>query len=132
MKSSESSLAVAWLRLSSVNVPLPPRSRTIPDLSYQLLTSHNCNSKSKSELLCNCLFTANQFVVAPSLLRPTTTAFLATEPLWSQSLCSIFADEKVGLSLMNMRGLDKCTYRIYSIGLRGYGECLLPRKRSVQ
>jgi hypothetical protein len=43
--SSWSSLAVAWQRLSSVDVPLPLGSRTVPGLSYQLLTSYNCNSK---------------------------------------------------------------------------------------
>jgi hypothetical protein len=34
-----SSLAVAWQRLPTVDIPLPPSSQTIPGLSYQLLTA---------------------------------------------------------------------------------------------
>jgi hypothetical protein len=30
----------------------------------------------------------------------------STEPLWSQSLCNILSDEKMGLSLMNMLGFS--------------------------
>jgi hypothetical protein len=57
-----------------------------------------------TELLCDWWFTANQFVLAPSPLR-ITIRFFSTEHLRSQSLCNIFSDEKMGLSLMNMLGL---------------------------
>jgi hypothetical protein len=40
-----SSLAVAWKRLPTVDFPLPLGSRTVPDLSYQLLSSHNYNTQ---------------------------------------------------------------------------------------
>jgi hypothetical protein len=45
IKSSQSSLAVAWYRLPTADVPLTLGSRTRPGLSYQLLMSHYCNSQ---------------------------------------------------------------------------------------
>jgi hypothetical protein len=44
-KSSQSSLAVAWQRLPNMGVSLSLGSWTLPGLSYQLVTSHNCNSQ---------------------------------------------------------------------------------------
>jgi hypothetical protein len=38
---SQSSLAVSWYRLPTADVPLALGFRTVPYLSYQLLTSHN-------------------------------------------------------------------------------------------
>jgi hypothetical protein len=46
IKSSQSSLAVVWWRLPTADVPLTLGSRIVPGLSYQILTSHNCNSLS--------------------------------------------------------------------------------------
>jgi hypothetical protein len=37
IKSSQSSLAVVWQRLPTVDVPLPLGSRPVPGLSYKLL-----------------------------------------------------------------------------------------------
>jgi hypothetical protein len=54
-----------------VDVSLPLGSRAIRGLTNYLLTSHN----SESDLLCDWRFTANQFVLAPSPLRPTTSIF---------------------------------------------------------
>jgi hypothetical protein len=45
MKTSQSSLAVAWKRLPTADIPVHLGSRTISGLSYQLLTSHSCNSR---------------------------------------------------------------------------------------
>jgi hypothetical protein len=63
-----------------VDVPLPLGSRNVPGLTYQLLTSHNCNSESESEseseLLYDWRFTAIQFVLATSPLRLTTSNFI--------------------------------------------------------
>jgi hypothetical protein len=42
IKSSQSSLAVAWQRLPTTDIPLPLSSRTVPGLSYQFPTSRNC------------------------------------------------------------------------------------------
>jgi hypothetical protein len=42
------SLAVAWQRLPTADVPLPMGSQTAPGLSYKLFTSHNCNSQLNS------------------------------------------------------------------------------------
>jgi hypothetical protein len=46
-------------------------------LSVLLIT---INTLPESELLCDWLFTANQFVFAPSTLRLTTRDFFSTEP----------------------------------------------------
>jgi hypothetical protein len=64
-------------------------------------------SESESELLYDWRFTANQFVLVPSLLRLTTFFFVvvAIEPLQSKSLCNILSDERISLSLLNMLGL---------------------------
>jgi hypothetical protein len=53
IKSSQSSLAIAWQRLLTTDVPLPLGSRTVPGLSYQHLTSHNCNSQLTQQLKTN-------------------------------------------------------------------------------
>jgi hypothetical protein len=45
IKPSQSSLVVAWQRLSAADVRLPLSSPTIPDLSYKLVTFQNCNSQ---------------------------------------------------------------------------------------
>jgi hypothetical protein len=59
-------------------------------------------TESISDLLYDWLFTANQFVLAPSPLRLTTTDyFSATELLRLHFLCNILSDELMGLSLMN-------------------------------
>jgi hypothetical protein len=52
----------------------------------------------ESELLYDWRFTANQFVLATSPLRPTTSIFLSTRHLRSLSLRNIISDEKMGLS----------------------------------
>jgi hypothetical protein len=52
---------------------------------------------SESELLYGWLFTANQFVLAPSPVK-NTTIFFSTETLRSESLCNILSDERMGLS----------------------------------
>jgi hypothetical protein len=56
-----------------VDVALPLSSRIVPGLSYQLLIT--------SKLLYDWQFTANQFVLVPSLLRLTTRDFFSTETL---------------------------------------------------
>jgi hypothetical protein len=62
------------------------------------------NSLSKSKLLYDWQFTANQFLLASSPLSLTTRDFFPLiEPL--RSLCNILSDEKMGLSPMNMLGL---------------------------
>jgi hypothetical protein len=53
-------------------------------------------SESKSELLYDSRFTANQFVLATSPLRLTTSNFIfPTEHL--QSLCNILFDKRMGV-----------------------------------
>jgi hypothetical protein len=49
--------------------------------------------------------------------RPEIFLF-TTEPLRSYSLCTILSDDKMGLSLMNMLGLAKCTYSTYRMFLK--------------
>jgi hypothetical protein len=44
-KSSQYSLAVAWWRLPTVDIPLPLGSRTVPGLRFKFLASHNCNAQ---------------------------------------------------------------------------------------
>jgi hypothetical protein len=61
---------------SNGGCPLPLGSRIVPDLSYQLLTHHN----SKSKLFYDWRFSANQFVLAPSSLRLTTSNFFQLNP----------------------------------------------------
>jgi hypothetical protein len=74
--------------------PFPLCSRTVPDFTYQLLTVTAQNDwapavlwlqQSESDLHYDWQFTKNQFVLAPSPLRFTTTDFfvVATEPLRS-------------------------------------------------
>jgi hypothetical protein len=83
IKPFQSSLAVAWYRLSTADVPLSLDSRTVPDLSYQLSsqlqlsTDSTNNSESESELLYDWRFTADQVVLASSPLRRTTRDFYA-------------------------------------------------------
>jgi hypothetical protein len=55
------------------DVPLPLGFRTVPGLSCQLHTSHNCSSQPK--LLYDWRLTANQFLLASTPLRPTTRGF---------------------------------------------------------
>jgi hypothetical protein len=99
---SQSSLAVAWYRLPTADIPLPLDSRTVPGLSYSLLT---CLQSSESELLHGWRFTPNQFVLAPSPLRPTTCSFLSTGHLRLWSLCNIISDVRMGLSLQLLLAL---------------------------
>jgi hypothetical protein len=52
----------------------------------------------QSELLYDWQFTANQFILAPSPLRPTTGILFPTEHLGLQFLCNILSDERMGLT----------------------------------
>jgi hypothetical protein len=45
IKSSQSSLAVAWSRLPTADFPLLLGSQTLPGLNYKVLTSNNCKSQ---------------------------------------------------------------------------------------
>jgi hypothetical protein len=74
--SSQSSLAVAWYRFPTADVPLPLGSRTVPGLSYQLLTPHNCNSHLKVKVKVTLrLAVCRQSVLAAIPLRLTTRDF---------------------------------------------------------
>jgi hypothetical protein len=64
------------------------------------------STRSKSKLLYDWQFTANQFVSASSPLRLTTRDFCPQPSPCGKSLCNIISDEKMGLSLMNMTGLS--------------------------
>jgi hypothetical protein len=56
-------------------------------------------NESQSELLYDWRFAANQFVLATSPLRPTTSIFyFPTEHLQLLSLCNILSEERIGLS----------------------------------
>jgi hypothetical protein len=68
--------------------------------------------KSKSKLLYDWRFTANQFVLASSLLR-LTTRFFSTEPLRYQSLCNILSQENMSSTLMNMLVLSSSVHVAY-------------------
>jgi hypothetical protein len=57
---SDGAVGAFRVLLTLTQTPLPP----------------NCQSQSESELLNDWKFTANQFVLAPSLLRPTTRIFI--------------------------------------------------------
>jgi hypothetical protein len=86
-------LSVTWYRLLTTDSPVSLGFRNVTDLSYQFLTSHNCNSqppqpatqKSESNLLYDWRSTANQFVLAPSPLRTTTRDFFffMKHPFWT-------------------------------------------------
>jgi hypothetical protein len=80
------------------------------------------------ELLYDWRFPANQFVLAPSLLRMTTRDFFATEPLPSLSLCNILSDEGMYLSLMNMLGLCQvCVLHMYNMLLKILPHCIISK-----
>jgi hypothetical protein len=89
-----------------VDVPLPLGSKTLPDLSYQLLTSHNCNFRHLKVKVTLRLAVYPQSVRlgAKPLEAHYKRLFFATELLSSQSLCNILSDEKMALSLMTMLG----------------------------
>jgi hypothetical protein len=75
--------------------------------AWRLLEPSGCwlpTELSKSKLLYDWRFTANQFVLASRSLRPMPTAYFFNWTLAVISLCNILSDEKIGLSLMNMLG----------------------------
>jgi hypothetical protein len=76
-KSPQSSPAVAWQRLTMANVPLPVGFRTVPGLSYQLLTSHNCNSQltQRKPKLCYDRRSVGQSVLLSSTHLGRKTSF---------------------------------------------------------
>lgn len=79
LKSSQSSLAVAWYRLPTTDVLLVLCSRIIPDLNYQLLTSHKCYSQPKYSSLhsSGTDHTENALsIVACSLVAEKTCVYL--------------------------------------------------------
>jgi hypothetical protein len=57
---------------STADVPLPLGSRTVPRLSYQLLTSHSCNSQLTQQVRVALRLAVYRLILAPSPLRPTT------------------------------------------------------------
>jgi hypothetical protein len=61
------------------------------------ITLHKSQSQSQSQLLYDWRFISNQFVLATSPLRPTTSIFL-TEHLLLYSLYNTFSDDGMGLS----------------------------------
>jgi hypothetical protein len=90
------------------------------------------SSKSKSKLLYDCRFTANQFVLAPSPLRITTRFFFSTETFWSYSLCNILSEEKMGVSYEYAWPFVKCTFRTYSMLLEILSFALCTSPQSVK
>jgi hypothetical protein len=52
---------------------------------------------------------ANHFILASSPLRHMTS-IISREPLWSQSLCNIPSDERVGLSLTIAAGTGQSNH----------------------
>jgi hypothetical protein len=86
MKSSQSSLAVAWWRLPMADVPLPLGSELSPAsaTSFSILTAVILNRfNHKSKLLYDWRFAANQFVLAPNSLSLAAPVFFSTESLQS-------------------------------------------------
>jgi hypothetical protein len=92
---------------------------------------------TESGLLYDWGFTANQFVLAPSPLRPTTNIF-STEPL-----CNIFSDERMGVLFTiagGSRQRSHCRVRVMTIFTvsdsrllqpGGPGPCIyIPQERS--
>jgi hypothetical protein len=76
------------------------------------------NHMSKSKLLYDWRFTANQFVLATNPLRPTTSIYFQLNPSSHSPYVTSYPDEKLDLSLMSMLRLVKCTYRTYNMSLR--------------
>jgi hypothetical protein len=74
-------------------------------------------SESESELLYDWWFTANQFVLATSPLRLTTSESFSTEHLLSWSLYNILSDERMGLSITIAAGVRQ----------RGHSQVRVPR-----
>jgi hypothetical protein len=66
--------------------------------------------QSNSELLYDWRFTANQFILAPSPLRITTSNFFLTEPLRSQFLCNVLSGKRMGLSFTTAAGRRQCSH----------------------
>jgi hypothetical protein len=67
--------------------------------------------KVQSMLLYDGRFTANQFALASSPLRPTTRGVFSDWTLAvTELLCDIISDERIGLALMNMPGLSSSVH----------------------
>jgi hypothetical protein len=79
IKSSQSSLAVAWWRLPTADVPFPLGSRTGPGLSH-FSQPQLSNKLRESELLWDWQNTAHQYVLATSPLRLITSDFCQLNP----------------------------------------------------
>jgi hypothetical protein len=78
-------------------------------LAYTFHLQPESESESESELLYDCRFTANQFVLATRPLRLTTGDFFPTEHLRS-SLCNIFSDEGLDLWFTVVAGFRQCSH----------------------
>jgi hypothetical protein len=90
-KFSQSSLPLLGSGFQRRTFPFLWVSEMFPCLSYQLVTSHNCNyqlslnySKSESDLLHNWRFTADKFVSAPNHKRIRATDIFQLNP-WGNS-----------------------------------------------
>jgi hypothetical protein len=70
---SKSSLAVAWQRFPTADGPLPLGSRTVPGLSYHLLTSHNCSSQLTQST------TVKSQVEVKVMLQPTVSPLVCLD-----------------------------------------------------
>jgi hypothetical protein len=76
------------------------------------------------ELLYDWRFTANQFILEPSPLRPTTRVFSPLNPRGHSSYVTSSLTRGWICLLWIGFAFVKCAYRTHSIGLHGYGECL--------
>jgi hypothetical protein len=88
--SSQSSLAIAWQWLPMADIPLPLGSETVLSISYQLLTSHSCNSQ---RTLNHQLRSRSQSYFMTGPLRLMTRVFVgntvSTELFSSNGCCTV-------------------------------------------
>jgi hypothetical protein len=89
--------------------------------SGSLKAAPGSHPESGWELLYDWWFTANQFFLAPSPLRIT---FLQLNPCGHGPYVTFPLTRRWVWLLWICFAFVKCTYRTYSIGLHGYGECL--------
>jgi hypothetical protein len=106
-----------WVLFSS-----PPTTRRVTVEVFEPISIRGWLSP-ESELLYDWRFTANQLVLAPSPLRFTTRDYFSLNPYGH----SPYESSSMGLSLMNRLHLcqEYVSHIQHSIGLHGYGECLL-------
>jgi hypothetical protein len=107
--------------------------RLLSSLAGDFLTTVRSQTQSQSYFTTGGLPPINSSRChAPWKSRSDYFFFFATAPLRPYSLRNTLSDERLGLSLMNMLGLVKCTYRTYSMLLKILACALYISPLSVQ